>query len=289
MRIFLKLIPISLALAASAMDRSATGTPVPSPPATMPTLVQSALGKELTAAQDLGHPMRYRLRKTSPRLTTTKDLIETRDGSVAMLVAVGDKPLTPADLEKEQTRLQTLLTDPSKQRHRKQAEVEDTARALKVLRSLSKAFLYTDAGPDTEGSLTVEKFTFVPNPRFNPPDLETQVLTQMTGEMLIDPEHERVVRLEAKLRQDVDFGWGILGRLSKGGWIIIDQADVGDGVWRIIRFQMKMTGRMLIKSRSFDTVEQESQYEPVPADLGYQKAIAMLREGQPTVAGPAGR
>jgi len=158
-----------------------------------------------------------------------------------------------------------------------------------VLRSLPKAFLYTDAGPATEVSLTVEKFTFVPNPRFNPPDLETQVLTQMTGELWIDPEHERVVRLEAKLQQDVDFGWGILGRLSKGGWIIIDQADVGDGVWRIVKFQMKMTGRVLIKSRSFDTVEEESQYEPVPADLGYQKAIAILREGQPTLAGPAGR
>ena len=41
----------------------------------------------------------------------------------------------------------------------------------------------------------------------------------MIGEIWIDPVHQRVVRLEGHLQQDVDFGWGILGRLNKGGWI----------------------------------------------------------------------
>ena len=255
----------------------------------MPALLETALANELKAAQDESHPMRYRLRKTSPRLTTTKELIETRDGSVAMLIAIGDKPLSTADLEKENTRLDTLLSDPNKQRHRKQSEAEDMARALKVMRSLSKAFVYTDAGPWTAGSLEVEKFTFVPNPKFNPADLETQVLTAMTGELWVDPENARVVRLEAKLQQDVDFGWGILGRLSKGGWIILDQAQVGDGVWRAVKFQMKMSGRVLIRTRSFDTLEETTQYEPVPAGLAYKQAIAMLRGTTPAVAAPAGR
>ncbi|KAA6464990.1 hypothetical protein DYQ86_03285 [Acidobacteria bacterium AB60] len=288
MRNFLKLIPLlPVALAAASVGQNETGSQVP--PAHPPALVQSALANELSAAQDESHPMRYRLHKATPRLATTKDLIETRDGSVAMLVAVNDQPLTSADLAKEQSRLQVLLTDPSRQRHRRQSEAEDTARALKVLRVLPNAFLYTDAGPATEGSLPVEKFSFTPNPRFNPPDLETQVLTQMAGEILVDPEHARVVRLEAKLQQDVDFGWGILGRLSKGGWIIIDQADVGEGAWRVVKFQMKMTGRLLIRTKTFDTIEEETDYRPVPADLRYQQAIAMLREGQPAIAGSPGR
>ena len=75
----------------------------------------------------------------------------------------------------------------------------------------------------------VEKFTFQPNPNFSPPDLETQALTAMTGEIWIDPAQERVTRLEGHLQQDADFGWGILGRLNKGGWIVIEQADVGGG------------------------------------------------------------
>ncbi len=87
----------------------------------------------------------------------------------------------------------------------------DMGRVLKVLRALPKAFLYQYAGTIAVNSGTVQKFTFKPNPAFNPPDLETQVLTVMSGEIWVDVSHERVIRLEGHLQQDVDFGWGILG------------------------------------------------------------------------------
>jgi hypothetical protein len=221
--------------------------------------------------------MRYRLRKSSPRLTSTKEIFETRDGAVARLVSINDKPLSQADEQKEQARLDALLADPGRQRHRKQNEDQDTARALKVLRALPNAFLYQFAGSAAGPSGKVEKFTFAPNPNFVPPDLETQVLTQMTGEIWIDAAQERVARLEGHLRQDVDFGWGILGRLNRGGWIVIDQADVGGRQWRIVRFQMVMSGRVVFKSKSFDTAEEETHFAPLPAGLSYQQAIQILR------------
>ncbi len=230
--------------------------------------------------------MRYRLRKSSPRLTSTKEIIETRDGAVALLVAVGDKPPSPADAQREQARLDALLADPGRQRHRKQTQDDDTARALKVLRALPKAFLYHDAGPVENGSGRLERFTFKPNPRFNPPDLETLALTALSGEILIDVQHERVVRLEGHLQDDVDFGWGILGRLNKGGWIVIEQADVCGGQWRVVHFKMAMSGRVFIKTRSFDTTEEETEFVPVPAGLTYQQGIHLLRgAGESGVAG----
>lgn len=240
-------------------------------------LVQRALEAELKGAGDHGHPMRYRLRKSSIHLTSTKEIIETRDGAVARLVAVNDKELTSEDAQKEQARLDGLLADPGKQHHRKQNEDDDTGRALKVLRALPKAFIYRYAGTAQDGSRTMERFTFTPNPGYNPPDLETQVLTALTGEILVDPTHERVVKLEGHLQQDVDFGWGILGRLNKGGWIVIEQADVSKRQWRIVRFQMVMTGRVLFKTKSFDTVEEQTQYTPLSTGLSYQQAIQMLR------------
>ena len=71
--------------------------------------------------------MRYQLRKTSPRLTTTKEIMETRDGEVARLIAINDKPLSAADESNEEARLNALLGDPGKQRRRKQAEDDDPA------------------------------------------------------------------------------------------------------------------------------------------------------------------
>jgi hypothetical protein len=219
--------------------------------------------------------MRYRLRRSSPRLTTTKELIETRDGDVAHLVAINDQPLNSADEQLEQARLNALLSDPNRQRHRKQSEESDTGIVLKLLRMLPQAFTYEYAGADASGK--VEKFHFRPNPGFKPPDVETQALTAMTGELWIDAAQERVARLEGHLQQDTDYGWGILGKLDKGGWVVIEQADVGAGQWRIARFQMKMSLRILFKTKYFDTTQEMTQYTPVPSNLDYRQAIQMLR------------
>jgi hypothetical protein len=239
--------------------------------------VDRVLANELKAAQDANHPMRYQLHKTSPRFSSTKEIYETRDGEVARLTAINDGPLSATDAQNEEARLGGLLSDSGKQRHRKQAEDQDAGRALMVLRALPDAFLYQYAKSGDTPAGRVEKFTFRPNPDFSPPNLETQILTAMAGEMWIDPVHQRVVRLEGHLQQDVDFGWGILGRLNKGGWITIEQAEVGEGQWRIVHFQMTMSGRVVFKTRVFDTTEEESHFAPLPVGLSYQKAIEMLR------------
>jgi hypothetical protein len=253
-------------------------------------LVQRALATESRAAQDLshvGHPMRYQLHKTSPRLTSTKEIVETRDGDVARLLSINDEPLGAADEAREQARLQALIDDPSLQQHRKQSEDSDTARAMKVLRVLPTAFLYEFAGMGTaQNGTTVEKFSFKPNPQFDPPDMETGVLTAMAGEIWIDPTEERVVRLAGSLQQNKDIGLGIIGELDKGGWIEIEQADVGTHQWRIVHLKLVMNGRVLWKTKNSNSVQEYSQFAPLPADLSYKKAIEMLRSNSwPETAG----
>ncbi|MGO9318982.1 MAG: hypothetical protein ACLPXT_01130 [Terracidiphilus sp.] len=253
----------------------------PGPASLTPTqaqaLVARALATEERDAQDMSHPMRYRLRKSSPRLTTTKEIAETRDGDVARLVAIDDHPLSQADEQQEQARLDTLLSDPGRQRHRKQSEESDTGIVLKLLRMLPQAFLYEYEGVDASGK--VEKFRFHPNPAFSPPDIVTQALTAMVGELWIDASQERVTRLEGHLQQDTNYGLGILGKLDKGGWIVLEQADVGAGQWRIARFQIKMELRILFKTKDFDSVQEMTQYTPIADNLDYRQAIQMLRSG----------
>lgn len=273
MRTFLSLIPLSLALVPLAPGQNLQSAAPPDG-----SLVQRALAIELRSAQDKSHPMRYRLRKGSPRLNTTKDLVETQDGTVARLIAVNDRPLDPPQELKEQQRLQALLADPARQTHRRLGQEADTARALKVLRALPDAFVYSYAGHITVNGVPLQRFAFEPNPAYNPPDLETEALTALSGQIWIDPVSGRVQHLEGHLVHDVDFGWGILGRLYKGGWITIDQADVGGGVWRIVRFQMNMSARVVIRTRNFQTIEETSHFAPVPPGLGYRQGIALLEK-----------
>ena len=104
-------------------------------------LVGRTLATELRLAVDPGHPMSYLLRKTSPRLTSTKAIVETRDGDVARLLSIDDQPLGQADEQKEEVRLDTLAGDPNLQKHRQQSEDSDMKIVLKLLRMLPDAFL----------------------------------------------------------------------------------------------------------------------------------------------------
>jgi hypothetical protein len=272
MRLFLPLILFSWSAATPGQNVTALT------PTQAQALVGRALATESRAAQELGHgcPLRYRLRKSSLHMTSTKEIIETRDGDVARLVQINDQPLSREDEQREEARLEALLSDPRLQQHRKQSEDNDAGRALKILRVLPTAFLYQYAGTGSASTGAVIKFTFRPNPQFNPPDLETGVLTAMAGELWVDPVAERVVRLAGSLQQDKDFFLG-LGQLDKGGWVEIYQADVGGGQWRIVHLKLVMNARLLWKQKNSDSVQDYTQFVSVPAGLNYQQAIQMLR------------
>jgi hypothetical protein len=247
-------------------------------------LVTRSLAAELKVARDPDHPMRFLLHRSTPRLTTTKEIIETRDGNVARLLSVNGKPLAPEDDQKELQRLATLAANPSMQEHRKDDQDGNTRNVIKLLRMMPKAFIYRYAGSYEGPTGTVQRFTFKPDPKFDPPDWDTQALTTMSGELSIDEARERVIRLEVHLDRDTNYGWGILGKLSKGGWLLLEQSEVGDGQWRIVNVQLRMTLRILFRTREMDTSEQMSNYRPVPPNMDYRKAIAMLREGSAAVA-----
>src|SRR5258708_4542893 len=70
------------------LSGSVSGTHASDPLPADNALVMQALEAELRAAQDTDHPMEYRLRKCTPRLTSTKEIIETRDVAVARLLMI---------------------------------------------------------------------------------------------------------------------------------------------------------------------------------------------------------
>jgi hypothetical protein len=244
-------------------------------------LVRRASHNEL-AASNGSHPFRYQLHKIDDGKITTKEIVETKDGDVARLIAVNDRPLDPDAEKTEIVRLNNLAAHPELQAHRRQKEQEDSDRANKMVRLLPDAFVYKYEGMVEGPNGPCYKLSFQPNPNFNPPDHESQVFAGMAGELWIDKAQERMVRLDAHLIADVNFGWGILGKLYKGGSILVEQADVGEHHWETTHMKLSLTGKaLMIKPLSFQTTEDASHFEPVPPGMGYQKAIEMLLSNKP--------
>ncbi len=223
------------------------------------------------------HFFRYRTFEQDAKSSTVRLVIETRDGSVARLVEKGGRPLSAADDATEVGRLKNLLADPDIQKQRQKSAHENDNREDELVRMLPDAFLYSDEGIVQGPSGPCYRLTFRPNPNFNPPDREGEVFHGMVGELWIDQSQLRIARIDAHLVADVNFGWGVLGRLYRGGSILEENADVGDRHWESTALRLRLTGKILmIKSVDYSTNATYTDFHPVPSDISYQQAVEML-------------
>jgi hypothetical protein len=246
------------------------------PPEDPVALVRAASWNELHSSNS-GHPFRFRIRKQDENGSTTKDIIETKDGDIARLIAVNDKPLTPDRAQAERARLDNLLAHPELQARRHRKEQDDSNRSNEMVRLLPDAFIYTYRGIVNTPNGPGWRLSFVPNEKFIPPDREAQVYHGMAGELWIDCAQKRMARLDARLITDVNFGWGVIGRLYKGGTILVIQKDVAENHWENIQLKLNLTGKILmVHSVTFQTTEDSSDFRPVNNTLTYKDAIHIL-------------
>ena len=246
-------------------------------------LVRRAIQNREDAAKT-HRPLRYLLRKTDDHRDTTKDIIETAQGDVARLIAINNQPLTPEANQAELDRLNTLANHPGIQEHRHQREQKDAARVNRLMHLLPDAFLYRDQGttPCPAGGGTCHHLTFFPNPSFEPPDVEANIFRGLAGELWIDQAQERLTRLDAHVIANVDFGWGILGKLDKGGTIQLEQSDIGNHDWELTTLKLNLKGKaLLLKSLNIQLTEQATHFSQVPPGGDYRKAIELLQNTEP--------
>jgi len=248
-------------------------------------LVRRASKNEIKANDVQQKYFMYRDHAQYKNHSITKEVMETPQGGLAATLAINSQPLTAEQRAKEDQKLAKFANDPEARRRKEQASKEEDQRASLMLTSLPDAFLYTYAG--TEHGPNGEQLVhlkFTPNPKFSPPNHETAVYVGMQGDMVIDQNAMRIAKIDGTLFRDVDFGWGILGRLYKGGKFIIEQRDVG-GRWETVRETLQFNGRILLfKSLTIDSTEAATDFRPVPANITTAQALDLLHKSTETVA-----
>ncbi len=233
----------------------------------------------------------FRDRKETSRGSQTKLLVETKEAMVGLIVANNDHPLSPQERQAEQGRVERFLNHPEEINKRARQEKEDTERTLRIMKALPNAFLYEADGKET-GTATLGKagdelvrLKFKPNPRYVPPGREERVLTALEGVMLIDTNQHRIAKIDGTLFQNVDFGWGFLGRLDKGGKFMVEQADVGSGHWEVTHMQLSFDGKIvMLKNLVIRSNEVFTDFHEVPSTLTYAQGLELLEKEQAELA-----
>jgi hypothetical protein len=64
--------------------------------------------------------------------------------------------------------------------------------------------------------------------------------------MVIDNQRKRIVRLDAHLFRDVDFGWGILIHVNKGGNLLLEREPTSPPGSDVRALSLNIDGRILL-------------------------------------------
>jgi len=244
-------------------------------------VAEDAVGNEIKLIQFDNAYLKYRVHTRDAKGDQLREVVESRDGTVARVLMRDDRPLTPEEDAEEHLRLQQMLDSPAAFQKHIQKDQNGKKLAVDLIRLLPEAMVYSYAPgqpqradkPHGPAELVLD---FKPDPKWNPPTMASQALTGLEGRCWIEAGTHHLARLEAHLFQGVNFGFGVLAHLFPGGEFVLEQEPVSDGRWIVDRFVEHVTVRaMMIKTIKQDTDLVASEFAPIPP-MGYQDAIHLL-------------
>jgi hypothetical protein len=237
-------------------------------------LVREVVYNELNDHARHGY-WRYWVEKRTQSGTRLEEQVETADGPLTRLAASNGQPLTGPAQAQEQARLEHLLSSPQEQAKHLQDYEEDEKRIGRILALLPEAFLYAYDGEENGCA----RLRFWPNPNFPPRSIEARVFHGMSGELWVDRRGKRLARLEGRVAENVDFGFGFLGRLYKGGWFKLVRTQVSPTDWKTTELEVHMSIRALfVKTFARETSEARGGFAPVPPGMNLSQAMHLLEQ-----------
>lgn len=172
------------------------------------------------------------------------------DGSpYQRLIAVGGKPLSKEQAAEELKKEQRAAADrtaqsPQQRKDRIASYEKDRKRDHEMMGQLTEAFDFTLLGKKKIKTFNVWVLKATPRPGYKPPNMETQVLPGMEGELWIDQKTFEWVKVTARVIRPVSIE-GFLARVEPGTRFEIEKAPVGGGIWQITHFSMQSHAKVL--------------------------------------------
>jgi len=236
-------------------------------------LVKAVIRSELNISDLTEIRWKYLLVKEVDGKQETREVVETKSGSLDRLIAIAGEPLTDAQQRGETERILRLSHNPEEQHKFEQTHRKDAEQCNRFLQMIPDAFLFEYAG-ESGGRI---KLIFKPNPRFQPPSREGKVLHEMAGEIWVDAKQQRLASINGQLINEVKFARGLLGRLEKGSQFTVKRTEITPGHWELTEMAVDMRGKaLLFKTISVQQKELHKNFQPVADNLSLSDAAGLL-------------
>lgn len=267
---FVIVLPCLFALSACpllAQTQSAT------PPEPAQKLVADVIYNEL---QDRGCDSfwEYRSERVSANQNIVREQVETADGPIFRVIEDHGNPLDAAERKGEDQRLRELVDRPGAMALVKQEHEQDEERLRKVMEMLPSAFLFEYDGASEGDSVRI---AFRPNAAFVPASYEARIVHALGGTLIVNQRLKRMIDMDGRMIERVDFGYGILGHVEKNGRFEIHREQVSANHWKTDLVEVHIQGKVLLfKNVTRDQREARSEFHPVPHDISVAAAKDLL-------------
>ena len=239
-------------------------------------LVRQAVANELTQPF-LAENCTYQYHREVSGKHETLLMVRSNDGLLlGKVVRVDNVPLPEDEARKEDDRLRHLLNDSAaqQQQRRKQQRVEHYIREL--IQAMPQAFRYTETKIESsaDGGRLIH-LAFEPALDYRPPSTELELMRGLSGVMVIHEQKKRIMRLEAHVFREIDFGWGILIQVNQGGSLLLEREPASPPGSDVRVFSLNIDGRILLLKKlnihwSFD------HFARLPRALDLASAVSLL-------------
>lgn len=216
----------------------------------------------------------YRSVRISGSQDVVREQVETGQGPIFRVLEDHNRPLNEQQRQKEDARLQELVTKPGAMNSALQVHMKDEERLEMIIKMLPDAFLYEYDGP-AEGDEV--RLNYRPNPAYTPSTYEGRVVHALAGTLVVNQRLKRMIAMKGQMLERVDFGYGLLGYVDKGGTFEIHREQVSETRWKTSLVDVHIQGRVfLLHTVTKDQREERTNFRPVPHDISLSAAKQAL-------------
>jgi hypothetical protein len=115
-----------------------------------------------------------------------------------------------------------------------------------IVEATREAYIATWLGREMQDGYSCDKLRLDPNPNFRPRTTASEFLAHARAMLWVDEKSGHVVRGEAEILRDISFGGGVLGKVYKGGHLLLKQQPVAPDVWLPVLYQYDLSGRKFV-------------------------------------------
>jgi hypothetical protein len=191
----------------------------------------------------------YKETNRSGRESRTYQVTMIEGSPYRRLIAINGEPLSTSqqqrEMQKQQREIEKRRSESPSDRQKRIADYEkERKRDHEMMQQLTKAFNFTYVGQENVRGFQVWSLKAKPRPGYHPPNIETEVLPGMQGQLWIDQKSYQWVKVTAQVVRPVSIV-GFLARVEPGTRFELEMSPVEGDIWQISHFSMQSKAKVL--------------------------------------------